>query len=182
MTGVGSYEIQASRPAKAMTIRTTIRSRGRFIGWNAPCQKWVCALMTPERRDCYTHSSGTRRHYHDLAINAEIQLPAIREEDSLAVARPAWLGGASLGIGKQAYVRAVRVHDMDLVVGPAVRGKRDLRAVGRPRRPSVEGHVVGEILVSCSVSVGDKDFRIHVADHAAKDDLRSVRRPRRIRV
>src|SRR5262249_53667565 len=119
---------------------------------------------------------------HDLAVGAPIDFPAEGEVDRFAVDRPARFGSAAFGVGQQADAGTIGVHDENLVAGVAIGAEGDLGTVGRPGRPAIERGVVAEIAGIGAIAVGNKDFGVHLTEHAAKCYFAAVGRPGRIGV
>ena len=80
------------------------------------------------------------------------------------------------------YVFPVGIHHVNPVIAAAIRGKGDLRAVGRPRRPAVVGRVVRQVLRVGSVRVHHEHLGIHLVDDLPERNSFPVRRRPRIRI
>ena len=100
---------------------------------------------------------GRRRTRNWLPVGVGLVGRAVREVDRIA---------------------PVGIHQVDLVVPgrAAVRGERDLRAVGRPGRVAVVGGVVRQVRLAAAVGVHDEDLA-GAAVEADERDLHPVGRP-----
>src|SRR4051812_26782602 len=114
---------------------------------------------------------GVELHRVYLTIEREIHLFTYRKEDVLAVSGPLRSGRAAFVVGHFPDLTAIRIHGVDFVTASSVRGERDLGAVRRPGRPSVEGRVVGQIARLAAIAVRKKNFGIILAHHSAEGDL-----------
>src|SRR5205085_10537406 len=74
----------------------------------------------------------------NLAVECEIYLLADRKEDAFAIFRPLRISRAAFVVCHFANAAAVRIHDVNLVAAAPIRSEGDLRAIGRPRRPTIE--------------------------------------------
>ncbi len=99
---------------------------------------------------------------------------AIGEVDFASVGRPSGRCGPAFSVCHQLDAAAVRFHDEDLVGGIAISSESDPRAIRRPRGPTLEGRVIGEVARIRTVGISDEDLGVHFADHSAKRDPRSI--------
>src|SRR3954468_11630113 len=93
----------------------------------------------------------------DVAELGVARLLRLVDEQARAVRGPRGLHVRPRTLGDGAQTASVRAHEVDLPddSGPAaVRGEGDPLAVRRPRGPSVEGGVAGEIPLVRAVQVG----------------------------
>src|SRR2546425_4035642 len=81
-----------------------------------------------------THQVGTVRVDHaDLEIRRAVGIAVERDPRPVRRPRRGIVHGAVARESRR--VRPVRVHDVDLIVAVAIAHERELRAIGRPRRP-----------------------------------------------
>ena len=157
------------RRAGGRAVRDAARSRGG--GTAGRCRAGSC-------RNCSRLRRPGRPYFTSITYTSEppsrLEMNAIFLPSGDHAAKLSWAGHAR----QVALVRAVGVHDVDLVIAVAVGREGDALAVRRPGRPVVDAVVVGQ--AADVAAVGVHDVNLQVADAAAaKGDLLAVGRPGR---